>query len=140
MVRLYFRPMLKKTLLRWLPAVIIMTVIFVLSSTSSQDLPNFGLLDFLVKKAGHTCGYGLLALAYWFGLRFDKRRWWLAILLAVLYATTDEFHQSFTAGRNPSLRDVFLFDGGGALLAVALVYFVGLKKNLLPRSGSSSGS
>ncbi|MBI1854398.1 MAG: VanZ family protein, partial [Chloroflexi bacterium] len=33
-------------------------------------------------------------------------------------ALTDEFHQSFVAGRHPSMVDVFLFDGGGAMLAL----------------------
>src|SRR5512142_1984658 len=138
MIRLYFRPMAKKNLLRWLPALLIMAVIFLLSNTPSKDLPDFGLLDFLVKKAGHMAGYGLLALAYWFGLRFEKRYWWLPILLAVIYAASDEFHQSFIAGRNPSLRDVFLFDGGGASLTIALAYYLFSKKIRNPfRPGSA---
>ncbi len=45
-----------------------MAIIFAFSSTPGKDLPNFGVLDFLVKKGGHMLGYGLLALAYWRGL------------------------------------------------------------------------
>jgi VanZ family protein len=112
--------MKNKSLLRWLPAVLIMAVIFGLSSTPSTRLPSFGLADFLVKKGAHMLGYGLLALAYWVGLRFEKRLWWLALLLAILYAATDEFHQSFVSGRHPSWVDVLGFDGGGALIALLL--------------------
>ena len=112
--------MLKKSLLRWLPAALIMAVIFGFSSTPSAELPSFGLMDFLVKKGSHMLGYGLLALAYWYGLRFDKRRGWLALLFAILYAITDEFHQSFVPGRHPSWVDVLGFDGGGALIALSL--------------------
>ena len=65
-------------------------------------------------------GYGLLALAYWYGLRFQKRRWWLALLFAILYAISDEFHQSFVPGRHPSWVDVLGFDGGGALIVLSL--------------------
>ncbi len=113
-----------KRFLRWLPAVAVMAVIFGFSSVPSQDMPSFGLWDVIVKKGAHMGGYGLLALAYWYGLRFAKRRWWLVLLLTVLYAITDEFHQSFVPGRHPSWVDALIIDGSGAalmLLAVALV-------------------
>jgi VanZ family protein len=112
--------MIKKVLLPWLPAALMMTAIFGFSSIPSNEMPNFGLWDLVVKKGGHMLGYGLLALAYWYGLRFDKRRWWLAILLAILYSMTDEFHQSFVSGRHPSWVDVLVFDGGGAAIALGL--------------------
>jgi len=110
-----------KNVLRWTPAMILMAVIFLASSTASADLPDYGALDTLVKKGGHLTGYGLLALAYWFGLTgsgVHKRQFSLAWSMALLYALTDEFHQSFTPGRHPALLDVFLFDGGGAALAL----------------------
>ncbi|MBI2759466.1 MAG: VanZ family protein [Chloroflexi bacterium] len=103
---------------RWGPAILVMAVIFFSSSKPGNDLPNFGTIDFEVKKFGHVIGYGLLALSYWRGLRFDKKYIWLAWVLAIAYALTDEFHQSFVAGRHPSMVDVFLFDGGGAMLAL----------------------
>jgi len=63
-------------------------------------------------------GYGLLALSYWRGLGFNKKRIWFAWLLSIAYAATDEFHQSFVAGRHPSPVDVLLFDGVGAGIAL----------------------
>ncbi len=101
--------------------MLIMALIFVVSSTPSVELPNFGFWDKLVKKGGHMTGYGLLAGAYWYGLGFDRKKGWLAWLLAVLYAATDEFHQSFIPGRHPSLADVLFFDVGGAALALTLI-------------------
>ena len=65
-------------------------------------------------------GYGLLALAYRYGMRLQKRSCWLALLFAILYAISDEFHQSFVPGRHPSWVDVLGFDGGGALIAFSL--------------------
>lgn len=114
------RAMPKKVFLRWLPAALIMAVIFGFSSTPSVELPNFGLLDLVVKKGAHMLGYGLLALAFWYGLRFEKRLCWLALLFAVLYAISDEFHQSFVPGRHPSWVDVLLFDGGGSAILLGL--------------------
>jgi VanZ family protein len=104
---------------RWIPAIIMMVLIFLASSTPSVDLPSYGFWDTFVKKGGHMTGYGLLALTYWYGFNFDKKKGWLAWLLAVLYAASDEFHQSFVPGRHPSIVDVFLFDGGGAALALS---------------------
>ena len=115
--------MMKKAILRWLPALVVMATIFGFSSIPSSIMPNFGSTDLFVKKGGHMLGYGLLALAYWFGLRFEKRSWWLALLLAVVYALSDEFHQSFVPGRHPSWVDALVIDGSGASIALALVYW-----------------
>ena len=115
--------MMKKAILRWLPALLMMATIFGFSSIPSSEMPNFGAEDLFVKKGGHMLGYGLLALAFWFGLRFEKRSWWQALLLAVLYALSDEFHQSFVLGRHPSLVDALLIDGSGASIALAWAYW-----------------
>lgn len=110
---------------RWLPAVLLMTTIFVFSSIPSQAMPSFDVLDFLVKKGGHMLGYGLLALAF---LRWFPGRYWLAIGLAALYGCSDEFHQSFVPGRGASIWDVLLFDAPGAGLAL-LIHFWRTRKD-----------
>ncbi len=106
--------------LRWAPAVLMMTVIFYLSSTPGQDLPSFGVVDFLVKKGGHFTGYAILGLAFLRGLGMQRKRDpWLAVLLVLLYAASDELHQMYTAGRHSSPVDVGI-DVAGASLAVWL--------------------
>ena len=105
---------------RWQPAILLMAAIFLFSSTPSSELPDYGFWDTLVKKGGHMTGYALLALSYWYWMRFDPKKGWLAWLLAVLYAATDEFHQSFTPGRHASFEDVLVYDNLGAYLAVLL--------------------
>ena len=110
-----------KSNLRWLPPLLVMVGIFFASNTPARSIPHFGPVDVIVKKAGHMLGYALLASAYWYALGFKKNRNWVALLLAILYALTDEFHQSFIPGRHPSLVDVFAFDGGGAALALLLL-------------------
>ena len=120
--------MLKKSILRWLPALAVMVIIFSFSSLPDKVLPHFGPPDVIVKKASHMVGYGLLALAYWYALRYEKRRWWMAISLAILYAMTDEFHQSFVSGRHPSWVDVLVFDGGGAAIGLILATWWRIKR------------
>ena len=108
----------------WIPALLVMSVIFWFSSQPSSDLPNFDWADKVIKKGGHVCGYALLAWTYWRGLRFQPDRRWLAWFLAILYAITDEYHQSFVAGRSPSIIDVFLFDNIGVLLSLWITNMV----------------
>jgi len=112
-------------ILNWIPAVIVMSVIFWFSSQPGTVLPNFDWADRLVKKGGHMLGYALLAFSYWYGLELEKNKRWLAWLFAVLFAVTDEIHQTYTPGRHPSIWDVLIFDNLGALISLwAAEWFV----------------
>ena len=117
---------MKEWLWRWGPAVVIMTVIFIASSTPGSDLPEFGPWELTIKKGGHMLGYALLAIAYVRTLKKSRpaisERFLLAAFLAVLYAITDEFHQRFTPGRTSSVRDV-LIDTLGAVLALCIWFW-----------------
>jgi len=112
--------MKKSKIWNWLPAVLTMVVIFWFSSQPADKLPVFGWADALVKKSGHALGYAILTYWYWYALGMDKHKRWLAWLFAILYALTDEFHQSFVAGRHPSIWDVLIFDNLGMLLSLWL--------------------
>jgi VanZ family protein len=113
-------------ILRWIPALILMAAIFLFSSTPASQLPYFGGIDLLIKKGGHATGYALLALAYYFALppRLSPLyRGLLAFIMALLFALSDEFHQSFVEGRTSSLRDVGIDSAGAAFaLIFALLY------------------
>jgi VanZ family protein len=107
---------------KWLPALLIMLVIFRFSARPSSELPSFDWADRIVKKGGHMFGYALLALSYWRALDFRQEKRWMAWLFTVLYAVTDEFHQSFVPGRHPSLWDVIIFDNFGAIISLWLLH------------------
>lgn len=62
--------------------------------------------------------YALLALSFWRGLGWQGRCAGVAWLLAVIYAVTDEVHQSFVPGRQPAVADVLVFDALGAALGL----------------------
>jgi VanZ family protein len=96
-------------------------LIFLVSAQSSSNLPNFDRADGLVKKSGHVVGYAILASLYWEALEFKDSKRWIAWLLAVLYAITDEFHQSFVPGRLPAVWDVLIFDNFGAVISLWLI-------------------
>jgi VanZ family protein len=109
----------------WLPAVAMMTIIFIASAQPKAVVPIYGEWDLLIKKSAHLVGYALLALAYLLGLagrqRPTARQMGLAFLLAVIYAATDEYHQSFVAGRGAGWTDVVI-DGVGASVGLAAVW------------------
>ena len=124
-----------KKLWRFLPALLVMAVIFAFSSVPKQEMPNFGLVDLFVKKGGHVLGYALLALAYWYGLSAipsgsTTRPYFQAYILSALYAISDEFHQSFVPGRHATWVDALIIDGSGAILALGLVYWLRAKKKM----------
>jgi VanZ family protein len=102
-----------------MPAIFMMITIFFFSSLPSSEMPNFGGWDLLVKKGGHATVYSLLALAFAYAFRWDARHFFLAWILATLYAISDEFHQSFVSGRNAWWVDVAL-DSTAAALALWL--------------------
>ena len=109
---------------RFLTAVAVMAVIFLLSHQQGDDLPPlFPHFD----KIAHFLIYGLLAATLVGGFPPDlrRRRPWLVVVTVLLclgYGLSDEYHQSFIPGREPSLVDV-LFDVLGAL-AVSLVWLL----------------
>jgi VanZ family protein len=109
-------------MLRWIPAAIMMIAIFVLSATPASNLPYFGEFDLVVKKGGHAVGYAMLGLSYFYALpqRLTRTyRFIMAWFMAILFALSDEYHQSFVIGRNSSLIDVAI-DGVGAFLALSV--------------------
>jgi VanZ family protein len=102
---------------RWGPALVMMAVIFFFSALPSKSVPNFGKYELSVKKGGHALGYLLLGCAFLHGFGRSKKAPWLAWGLCILYAATDEFHQSFVPGRSARVMDVGI-DTLGALLGL----------------------
>ena len=77
-------------------------------------------IHFYVRKAAHMTEYFLLAVAVSFPLYVYRIRgiwlFFLAGIFCVGFAGLDEYHQSFVAGRGPSVRDHY----GSAFLLVLL--------------------
>ncbi len=110
-----------KFLDHWFPPVAWAGVIFLFSSLTVTPSTEIYWQDFIVKKTAHVVEYGIFAALLYRALRgsgVEKLNAALfAILIAVIYGATDEFHQSFTPGREPRVRDV-VFDTIGAVAGV----------------------
>ena len=108
----------------WLPPLLLMAVIFVLSAQPSLD-SGLGLLDQIGRKLAHFAEFGLLVLLWWRALRTrlsQPSALVVAFVIATAYAATDEYHQSFVEGRAGSPIDVAI-DSIGIVLATALVRY-----------------
>jgi VanZ like family len=97
-------------MLRWVAVVIWAGVIFILSATPSLASPFAPFHGFVLRKLAHLGMYavlmGLLFRALQGQLETKRRALLVATLLAILYALSDEWRQSFVTGRHGSFRDV----------------------------------
>ena len=105
----------------WAPVAAWAVVIFLFSSLSVTPTTEIYWQDFVVKKTAHVIEYGIFAALLYRALRSEGvekiNAGLLAILVSVIYGATDEFHQGFTPGREPRVRDV-VFDTIGAIAGI----------------------
>ncbi|MBC7264651.1 MAG: VanZ family protein [Chloroflexi bacterium] len=113
-----------RLLIYWLPLALWMAWIFFLSSRPQLPSIPQDWLDTLLKKLGHTSEYAILAVLWWRALgstRLPGHRMSMAWGLSVLYALSDEYHQTFVPGRNGTFVDL-LIDASGALVGLLLFW------------------
>jgi len=83
-------------------------------------------IHFLTRKAGHFSEYAVLAFLARRALitssrRFLQQYWFqLGLVLVVIYALLDEYHQSFVASRTASIYDSAIDVAGGLTVLVIL--------------------
>jgi|GEM_PF-1827514 len=114
--------------LRWLKAWLLVllwaSMIFYLSSIPGLGT-GLGIWDLILRKCAHLAEYALLTILLWRALRDTTSGWSCgalrrsAMILAVLYAVSDEIHQGFVVTRVGSGVDV-LIDMLGAACGLIL--------------------
>lgn len=107
----------------WLPVLFWMAVIFGLSAMEGHDIRPFDLFYFIERKAFHVIEYFILGvLAYRaFSQNISlKRSLLFSSVLTLLYAASDEWHQTFVFGRAGTPRDVAI-DAFGIFLAAVFI-------------------
>ncbi len=137
---------------RWLLVLIWMGVIFAFSHqahSSAATAVYFGDFNIFVRKMGHISEFAILYfLVRWALLAKSvqstkignsKTKLWqnviedktilIATLISVLYAASDEWHQSFVPGRSACIEDVLL-DSSAVLVAVI---FTGLLDKIVAK-------
>ena len=121
----------------WLLVILWIALIFLGSELPGAQVSEFNLVDFLVHKMAHIAEFGVLGFLLLRALKDhsadshrkftpegggnDKKKIFLVLLLSFVYGLFDEYHQSFTPGREPHIRDA-LIDLLGAGLAVFVIW------------------
>ena len=114
--------------LRVVPLLLCMGIIFFLSHQpgDSLDLPLFAGAD----KLTHMIAYGVLSATVIFSFSSEARRekralvLVVAVIVPILFGLSDEYHQSYIAGRNSEILDL-VADGAGGLIVGLCWYFKG---------------
>ena len=140
----------QKKILKWILVILWMALIFFLSHQGAEESGALsgGLLEklfiiigfiekilqyefdreilhMLLRKTAHFTAYMILGILLIHALAeakdLRKKLYLQALVIAVLYAITDEFHQSFISGRSGEIKDV-LIDSSGAFTGIYLFW------------------
>jgi len=115
----------------WLPPLLWAGLIFFLSDQPelSSGLPS--IYDFILRKLAHISEYAIFTFLIFRALRgynVNKesgtstcRLLIISVILAILYAFSDEYHQMSVEGRTGSFVDVGI-DGVGIIIAGFLIW------------------
>ena len=92
-----------------------------------------GTANWMMRKGAHFCEYGILmALLYWLNTRSfalqPKKGLIVGFVSVVLFAITDEFHQSFVPERTSLFSDV-LIDLSGASVSCLLLWWNDIRRS-----------
>ncbi|MDF2534502.1 MAG: acetobutylicum phosphotransbutyrylase [Bacillales bacterium] len=136
----------KKQLLWWVATIGLMIGIFLFSNQPATESSSIsgGIVEKIVKpvlellriqysetvhtifrKIAHFTFYGLLGISVFNLLRSYQiqKSVLLSLLICFLYASTDEFHQTFVPGRSGEFRDVII-DISGSIFGTIVILIV----------------
>lgn len=112
---------LKLFIFYWIPVFVVMIIIFIFSSQQRINVSETKAVNFSIFKSMHVIEYALLYFLLFRAFRKSLNKAWqdkayiFALVISILYAISDEFHQTFTPTREGSARDIVI-DTIGILL------------------------
>ncbi len=130
-----------------LPLILWMCLMFMLStSAGSSVVSEHILLKFLhlwdpeitpkiiehmnavARKCAHLTEYAILAVLLYRALHQGYQRkmthaFRATVAFSIVFAMLDEYHQSFSASRTPSIWDVMI-DAAGAIIGIGVLYLI----------------
>lgn len=93
---------------------------------------------YIIRKMGHFTEFAVLSLCLFLAfMTFTDREYVIypsVLGLSILYAISDEFHQSFISARVPALKDVLIDSFGAMTMLLGIAIFLNLLK--LRRAGT----
>ena len=123
-----------RVLSRFGPPVALMAIIFFLSHQPDLNT-GLGAWDTLLRKLAHMASYAALWLLWWRALDYSAPA--AAVLITLLYAISDEWHQSFIEGRHGAWTDVAIDMAGVGLMGLAIVLLARRRRGRRPPARSA---
>ena len=111
----------------WALFVVWLAAVFYASSLAGDEVGKY-LPTFAWHKFAHFVAYSAGAVILALCLRFSTAWSWkkiaiVSVVVVSIYGATDEFHQSFTPGRGPAVRD-WAIDTVSGMLGVGVLLLV----------------
>lgn len=141
--------MQKDKIISVLLVIIWMTFIFIMSSFDGSsstnqsniivnfiqelfNIKNVEIISLIIRKLAHFTEYLILAILVSNMLKVYDKKLWFALIICILYAMMDEYHQTFVSGRSGNLIDV-LIDSIGSINGYGIYNLIVYYKNKLIR-------
>ncbi len=109
----------------WFPSVAWMGIIFYFSSRSRISITKTYPTDFFIFKGLHMIEYAtlyFLLFRSFYSIKSKRMslqmKFIYPLIIAILYAASDEFHQTFISTREGRFRDVVIDTGGIVLMYI----------------------
>lgn len=89
---------------------------------TSTAIKSIGQLNHYIRKSAHFSVYLILGILVYRALskgNYRNKKIITALIICVIYAATDEFHQLFVPGRGGQFKDIFI-DSLGAFVGITI--------------------
>ena len=117
-----------------------MALIFIMSSFNSTEsssqsnfivniisnilnINNIELLSFIIRKLAHFTEYLILGLLVYNAINSYNKKTYIAVIICIIYAISDEIHQLFISGRSCQILDMTI-DSIGSITGIYLLSYV----------------
>lgn len=84
-------------------------------------------INMVIRKIAHFLVFGIFAILLFKCIRNVKGAYFITWMAVIIYAASDEWHQSFVPGRAPLVTDV-LIDTAGASVALFFTFLYSRKR------------
>lgn len=99
----------------WFPPLLLMGIIFYLSSRPTVQVASEDIINFIFYKTIHLIVYSSLYFLWFRAVNSLsktkltlKQKLWYPFFISVLYGISDEIHQTFVPTRTGTVRDVII--------------------------------
>lgn len=124
--------MTKKVIFYYLPWLFIMAAIFIFSAIPELVIVKESIFDLIFRKIAHIFVFFLLFITSYrlFKKEGMKRVLFWSVIFTIIYAISDEYHQSFVYGRVGAVSDL-LIDSLGVLIGCLLFSYNRVFRDIL---------